>query len=299
MPEQFFRIANLQSMASQVPELGILAMAMMITMLSGGINLAIIASANMAGIVTAFILTQFIPAVTTSGAAALVMLGAVLAGLMISMMIGLLNGWIIACLSVSPILATLGTMTLIQGLNVLLTKGYVISGFPEPIVFIGNGLIAGIPVPIIIFVACALFLSLLLRKTSFGLSVYMMGSNDKATQFSGIRVKRVIVKIYTLSGLYCGIAALIMISRFNSAKAGYASSYLLVTILAAVLGGVDPFGGFGSMIGLVLALLILQVISSGLNLLGMSAHLTMALWGGILIFILFLNQIRDRLGHLK
>jgi ribose/xylose/arabinose/galactoside ABC-type transport system permease subunit len=90
-----------------------------------------------------------------------------------------------------------------------------------------------------------------------------------------------------------------MISRFNSAKAGYASSYLLVTILAAVLGGVDPFGGFGKMMGLVLALLILQVISSGLNLLGMSAHLTMALWGGILIFILFLNQVRDRLGPMK
>lgn len=123
-------------------------------------------------------------------------------------------------------------------------------------------------------------MSLLLRKTSFGVSVYMMGSNEKATLFSGIRVKRVTLKIYALSGFYCGIAALIMISRFNSAKAGYASSYLLVTILAAVQGGVDPFGGFGKMIGLVLALLILQVISRGLNLLGMSAHLTMALWGG-------------------
>ncbi len=299
LPDQFFRLANLQSMASQVPELGILAMAMMITMLSGGINLAIIASANMAGIVTAFILTHFIEAGTTGTAPALVMTGAVIAGLAISMIIGLLNGGIIAYLSVSPILTTLGTMTLIQGLNVLLTKGYVISGFPEPIVFIGNGLVLGIPMPILIFVACALFMSLLLRKTSFGVSIYMMGSNEKATLFSGIRVKRVILKIYVLSGLYCGISALIMISRFNSAKAGYASSYLLVTILAAVLGGVDPFGGFGKMMGLVLALIILQVISSGLNLLGMSSHLTMALWGGILIFILFLNQLRDRLGHVK
>ena len=190
LPDQFFRIANLQSMASQIPELGILAMAMMITMLSGGINLAIIASANMAGIVTAYILTHFIAIGTPATTAALVMMGAVIAGLAVSMMIGLLNGWIIAYLSVSPILATLGTMTLIQGLNVLLTKGYVISGFPEPIVFIGNGLVLGIPLPILIFVACALFMSLLLRKTAFGESVYMMGSNEKATQFSGIRVKR-------------------------------------------------------------------------------------------------------------
>lgn len=299
LPGQFFRIANLQSMASQIPELGILAMAMMITMLSGGINLAIIASANMAGIMMAFILTYFIAPDASATVSALMMAGAVIAGLTISILIGLLNGWIIAYLSVSPILATLGTMTLIQGLNLLLTKGYVISGFPEPILFIGNGEVLGIPMPILIFIACALFMSLILRKTPFGVSVYMMGSNEKATLFSGIRVNRVTLKIYALSGLYCGIAALIMISRFNSAKAGYASSYLLVTILAAVLGGVDPFGGFGRMVGLVLALITLQVISSGLNLLGMSAHLTIALWGGILLLILFLNQLRNRLTPSK
>ena len=127
----------------------------------------------------------------------------------------------------------------------------------------------------------------------------MMGSNEKATLFSGIDIRRVILKIYTLSGLLCGVAAIIMISRFNSAKAGYASSYLLVTILAAVLGGVDPFGGFGKMMGLILALLILQVLSSGLNLLGMSAHLTIALWGGILIFVLFVNLLRERLSRIR
>jgi ribose/xylose/arabinose/galactoside ABC-type transport system permease subunit len=138
-----------------------------------------------------------------------------------------------------------------------------------------------------------------LRRTPFGVAIYMMGSNEKATLYSGISIRKTTLKIYCLSGFLCGVAALIMISRFNSAKAGYASSYLLVTILAAVLGGVDPFGGFGKIIGLVLSLLILQVISSGLNLLGMSAHLTIALWGGILILILILNQLRRRFGRVK
>jgi len=202
---------------------------------------------------------------------------AILAGLAVSLLIGLFNGWIIAYIGVSPILATLGTMMLIQGLNVVITKGYVISGFPEPVLFIGNGLIFGVPVPLLIFTACVGLAALILRRTPFGIAIYI----------------KVILKIYALSGLLCGVAALIMISRFNSAKAGYASSYLLVTILAAVLGGVDPFGGFGKMMGLVLALLILQVVSSGLNLIGISAHLTLTLWGGILIFILFINQVRE------
>jgi ribose/xylose/arabinose/galactoside ABC-type transport system permease subunit len=299
LPDQFFRAANLQSMAFQVPELGILSIAMMVTLLSGGINLAIIATANMAGILMAYILTQFIPEGATGTGPILMMTIAILAGLAMSMIIGFLNGWIIAYLGVSPILATLGTMTLIQGANVVLTKGYVIAGFPDPIRFIGNGLVLGIPMPLYVFAFSAFLVSILLRRTPFGVAVYMMGSNEKATLFSGVSIRNIILKIYSLSGLLCGVAALIMISRFNSAKAGYASSYLLVTILAAVLGGVDPFGGFGKMIGLVLSLLILQVISSGLNLLGMSAHLTIALWGGILIFILFLNQLRQRLGRVK
>jgi simple sugar transport system permease protein len=193
---------------------------------------------------------------------------------------------------VSPILATLGTMTLIEGLNISLTKGDVISGFPAPILFIGNGVIFGIPMPLLIFALCALVVAVFLNRTAFGLNVYMLGSNAKATLFSGIQTKKVLLKIYTLSGLLCGVSAIIMIARFNSANAGYASSYLLVTILAAVLGGVNPDGGFGKIFGLVLSLIVLQVISSGLNLLGFSAHLTIALWGAILIAVISLHHLR-------
>ena len=154
LPGQFFRGANLQSMAFQVPELGVLAIAMMIPLLSGGINLTIIATANMSGILMAFILTQFIPEGASGGGPVMVIAAALSAGLAVSLLIGLLNGWIIAYVGVSPILATLGTMMLIQGLNVVITKGYVISGFPEPVLFIGNGLIFGVPAPLLIFAAC-------------------------------------------------------------------------------------------------------------------------------------------------
>jgi simple sugar transport system permease protein len=295
--QKFFNLSNFQSIAFQVPELGILAIAMMITMLSGGINLSIIATANMTAIATAYILTSFIAKDATGIGPIFVMAIAVVVGLLIALLVGLLNGMIIAYLGVSPILATLGTMTLIEGLNISLTKGDVISGFPAPILFIGNGIVLKIiPMPLLIFAACALVVALFLNRTPFGLSVYMMGSNAKATLFSGVQIKKVLLKIYTLSGFLCGVSAIIMISRFNSANASYASSYLLVTILAVVLGGVNPDGGFGKIFGLVLSLIVLQVISSGLNLLGFSAHLTIALWGAILILVISLHHLRAWLG---
>lgn len=288
----FIKISNIQSMAFQIPELGILSIAMMVSMLSGGINLSIIATTNMSAITMASLLTRFITVETTSTEGALIMVIAVLAGLSIALLIGLLNGWLIAYIGVSPILTTLGTMTLIDGLNIALTKGDVISGFPKPILFIGNETILGVPMPMIIFATCAIVVALFLNRTPFGISVYALGSNEKATRFSGINTKRVLIQIYTLSSGLCGVAAIIMIARFNSANASYAESYLLVTILAAVLGGVNPDGGFGKILGLVLAIIVLQVMSSGLNLLGFSAHLTVALWGAILILTLSLQRIR-------
>ncbi len=126
----FLSLGNFQSMAYQLPELGVLSMAMMVTMLTAGINLSIIASANLSGIVMALILTQTIPPKSTGPGGIGLVLIAILAGLLVSALIGLLNGFLVAQLEISPILATLGTMILVSGLALAITKGYVISGFP-------------------------------------------------------------------------------------------------------------------------------------------------------------------------
>ena len=117
----------------------------------------------------------------------------------------------------------------------------------------------------------------------------MLGSNPTACHFSGIDNRRVLLKTYLISGIYAGIAAIIMMSRFNSAKADYGASYLLMTILAAVLGGTSATGGFGKVSGLVIALIILQVVSNGLNLLRVNNFLTIAIWGIILILVMVAN----------
>ena len=280
--ENFFSTGVLRSMMLQMPELGILSLAMMITLLAGGLNLAIIATANLCALTMAYVLNRYVPGSEgfVWGAWQVV---AVLAGFVVAAIIGLINGYVIAYLNVSPILATLGTMTMVKGISVGLTRGNVISGFPEPIVFIANGFVFGVPFSMLVFIACAIPLAVMLNRTPFGNAIYMLGSNPDATRYSGVRTRRVTMKIYLLSSLLAGVAAVVMMSRFNSANASYAESYLLVTILAAVLGGIDPFGGFGKVGGLVLALIILQVISSAFNLLGLSQFVTIAIWGALLI----------------
>ncbi|MGY4379174.1 hypothetical protein ACVWZ3_006813 [Bradyrhizobium sp. i1.3.6] len=162
--DRFFSVNTLQSMAFQMPELGILSLAMMLALLSGGLNLSIIATANLSGLTIAFLLTHYIPG--TQGIAWVgVQVLAIAAGFAVAALVGLVNGFVIAYLGVSPILATLGTMTLCKGLAIGLTRGNVISGFPEPIVFIGNGTVLGVPFALIVLALCALPVALMLNAT--------------------------------------------------------------------------------------------------------------------------------------
>jgi simple sugar transport system permease protein len=291
--DRFFSVNTLQSMAFQMPELGILSLAMMLPLLSGGLNLSIIATANLAGLTIAFVLARYIPGSEGMAWVGLQVL-AIGSGFAVAALVGLVNGFVIAYLGVSPILATLGTMTLCKGLAIGLTHGNVISGFPDPIVFIGNGTVFGVPFALIVLALCALPVAIMLNATPFGAKVYMIGSNEKATRYSGVDTRAILLKVYVLSSLLAGVAAVVMLARFNSANAAYGESYLLVTILAAVLGGVDPFGGFGKVGGLILALIILQVISSAFNLLNLSQFLTLAIWGGILIAVAAVPYLRGK-----
>lgn len=286
LPQRFPTFGTLQSMMFQLPELGLLALAMVIPLISGGLNLAIIATTNQCALLMAFLMTTLIPAGAGSAEVALGIAVALAAGLALCTLIGLVTGFLVATMGVHPILVTLGTMSVIDGVSIWLTRGTVISGFPTAFQWLGNGIVMGVPAPFLVLIAAAVLVGLVLTRTAFGVSVYMVGSNLEATRYSGIDTRRVLIGVYTLSSVLCFVAACLMMARFNSASAGYAQSYLLVTILAAVLGGVDPFGGFGRISGLMLALVVLQVISSGCNLLGLSQHLTLAVWGLTLIAVM-------------
>jgi ribose/xylose/arabinose/galactoside ABC-type transport system permease subunit len=276
----FASAQNFRSMAFQLPEFGLLSLAMAITLLTGGLNLSIIATSNLCALATAYVMVML-----HRGAAPSLpweVLG-VIAGLVVGALVGLVNGYLIAYLKVSPILTTLGTMTLLRGLAIGLTHGSVISGVPPSIMAIGSGSILGIPISLILFGLCALFIAVMLNRTAMGTFMYLMGSNERAAHFSGVDTKGLVLRTYVVSGLLCAVAGLVMLARFNSANATYGEAYLLGTILAAALGGVNMNGGFGKVSGVVLALVILQVISSAFNQLAFSPYLTLAIWGAILI----------------
>ena len=292
--DRLFNPTSLRSMAFQLPELGILALAMMVALLSGGLDLSIIATANLVAITIAAVFAM-VPAEPGVAWAAW-QIAALVAGFALALVIGAVNGYVIAYLGVSPILTTLGSMTLLKGISIGFTRGGVLSGFPAPIVFLGNGSLFGVPVVVVVFLAAALVMSIVLGRTPFGQTLNMLGSNEAATRYSGIDTRRALVKVYMISSFLAAIGGIVMMARFNSANAAYGESYLLVTILAAVLGGISPSGGFGKVGGLVLALLILQLISTAFNLLNFSQFLTLAIWGGTLIAVAAVTRLSGRLG---
>jgi len=291
LPESFPRPSTLQGMMFQVPELGLLSLAMAIPLISGGLNLAVIATANQAGLLMAWILTIQMPADASGVMLYLWILLALVSGLALCLLIGAITGAIIAKAGAHPILVTLGTQTLVSGISIWLTRGKTLSGFPAPVLAISNQTVLGVPISFIVFCIVAYGVHILLTSTAIGIRIHMVGSNLEATRYSGVDTQRVQISVYMWSSVLCWLAAIIMMARFNSAGASIAQSYLLITVLAAILGGIDPYGGFGRIAGLVLALFILQTIASGFNLAGVNPQLALAFWGLILLLVMAVKRV--------
>lgn len=292
--ERFFSVRNLQSMAVQFPEFGILAFAILITMLTGGIDLSIVGAANLSAIVAALILTWL----SGDGGAGMPLEAtiplAMVTSLVVASLCGLLNGLLVSRIGITPILATLGTGSLYTGLSYVITGGPAIT--TTQLAFIGNGTIAGVPIPVIVFIVLAIVFAVLLNRTSFGFNVYMLGTNPRAALFSGIPNERILMRTYWLAGLVAGIAGIIFLARANSAKPDYGATFILLTVLIAILGGVRYTGGFGTVSGLVLSVLSIQFLSTGLNMLmlqlsGSSAAIFFRqfAWGALLLLVMVVN----------
>ena len=286
----FLTGANFGSMAFQMPVLGLLTLAMLGPILSGGLNLAIIYQANISGLALAWVLIEFGGPEAGIGA---FLLGSALA-VLTGAASGALMGAVVAYFGAHPILVSLAMMIFLRGLGEFLTRGSDISGFPDYMNVLGHGSFVSIPVPMIIFILATILWHIMLKRSRHGFSVYMIGSNIEAAEYSGLHTKRTLVTIYAISGMICAIAGIVMAARFNSVRVGHGEALLLVTVLACFLGGIDPFGGFGSVFPVAIALIILQALSSGLNLIGANQHLSTAVWGLFLIAVMVLRWVGMR-----
>lgn len=280
----FLSSNNIDNLMFQLPEFGLIALGMMVVIITGGIDLSITYIAALSGVGAAIMLTNGYPIFV-----------AILVAILFGLTCGAFNGFIISKIGVSPILVTIGTWVLFEGVILAITKGQSISGFSESYALIGNGYYMGLfPFSILIFVFFVLLTALLLNKTGWGRSVYMYGNNSVATLFSGVRNNRVVMKVYLYAGLLAAASAIIMTSRYNSVKVDLGSSYLLQSVAAAVLGGTKIEGGYGKVMGTVYSVVIFLTLSNGLNLLGVHRAIVDVFVGVILISVLTLNFFSDK-----
>ncbi len=295
--EQFLSVTNFQSMAFQSVELGILTLAMSIAILLAGIDLSVIAIANL----TAIAVATYLKSTNAEVLSAVDYVSVLVITLGVGGVCGFINGLLIGRLGVPAILATLATMTLFGGLAIGYTGGSAISGMPEGFSALGNGTLSGIPVPLIIFCVLVVGLWVMFEKTIFGTELYCIGANPRASLYTGIDVGGVITKAYTLIGVMAALAGLIILSRTNAANPDYGSSYILTTILIVALGGVSVLGGKGKLLGVVLAIVLLQLFSTGLNMMlyrtSGSNFLKDVIWGVLLLSVLVLMHYLGNKGR--
>lgn len=291
-PRTFLTIDSFSSMAFQFPEIGILALAMMLTMISGGIDLSIVGIANLTSIIAAMVMAHYVPgAGEGNGMSLLFIVLASICSMGVGLLCGLVNGFAVAKIGIPPILVTLGSMQLFMGLAIIITKGTAIVGLPEMFSTLGNGSVLGIPMPLLVFVACLAVIYIYVNRRPYGMKLQLLGSNPAASRYAGINNTAILLKTYALSGILAAVAGLVIIAHTNSAKADYGTSYILQTILIAVFGGVNPSGGFGKIAGIVMAVLTLQFLSSGLNALHVGNFFKDFIWGFVLILVMVINEI--------
>lgn len=274
---RFLKISNLRNIFTQVSVNAIIAMGMTFVILTGGIDLSVGSILAISGAVSAMVMK-----VTGN-----IML-AILSGLAVGMVIGAINGLIIARGKLQAFIATLATMTIFRGVTYVFTNGIPISGLDDSFMVIGNEKVLEIPLPIIIMGVIFLITLYILSETRFGRYIYAIGGNEDSARLSGINTRRVKSMVYVLSGITAAFSGIIVTSRIGSAGATAGTGYELDAIAAVVIGGTSLSGGEGSVSGTIIGALIIGILNNGLNLMNVNPFYQSIVRGSvILVAVLF------------
>lgn len=286
----FMSVLNFQTIGKQLTEYGLMAIGLAMAMITGGIDLSTVYIANLSGAVAALVMSSIAP----EGQIAGILIACVIA-ILIGLLCGALNGFLISVVGVPPMLATLGSYQLFYGITVVLAQGKSITVIAPFKAFASAMVFGVIPLPFVIFVLMAVVFSIIVGKTSFGRRIHLVGVNAKASTFAGINNVKVLTMAYMCSGLLSALAGLISLSRVASVKADFGSSYVMMTILIAVLGGCDPDGGWGEIPGVAVAVIVLQIISAYLNTISwINNYYRQALYGILLLGFMTYKVLRAR-----
>ena len=217
-------------------------------------------------------------------------LAGILVGILAGAAGGAFNGLLIAWLRVPPFIMTLATLTIFSGIALISTGGSPIIRFTGNFQWLGQGFVAGVPVPVIFMGIVALVMQTMLARTAFGASVYAVGGNEEAARLSGINVRRVKFLVYVIGGVLTGFAAVILMGRLSSAQPNMGQGFELDAIAAVVLGGTSLMGGRGSIWGTLVGALVIGILNNGFNLLSVDPYFQLVAKGGVILLAVLLDQ---------
>jgi ribose transport system permease protein len=282
--DQFLTADNLANLARQVAIFGIIAVGQLLVILTAGIDLSVGSVLGLSGCVTAELLIGGTP-----------ILFAVLAGLLIAVVCGLINGVLVAYANLPPFIVTLGMLGIARGVVLVFTNASTIQPLPESFSNLANGSILGIPNLLWIFAFVVVVVALLLRRTVFGRYIYAIGSNPESARLAGVPVKTMLVAVYAIAGLLAGVGGVLFTSRLNAGIPTAGTGYELNAIAACVIGGASLFGAKGGAFGAATGALIVATLNNGGNLLAINSFYLQIIIGLLILIAVFFDQWRGRL----
>lgn len=280
----FLTANNLLNLLLQVTSNALIAFGMTFVILTGGIDLSVGSILALSSALTAGLFGSGMPVTL-----------AILISLILGCILGMMNGLLISYGKLAPFIVTLATMTIFRGATLVYTNGNPITkGLSDTFLFqfLGQGYIVGIPFPVIIMFIVFIVLYVLLHKTAFGKSVYAIGGNEKAAYISGVKLNKVKIIIYSISGIMASISGLIITSRLSSAQPTAGASYEMDAIAAVVLGGTSLSGGKGRILGTLIGALIIGVLNNGLNIIGVSAFWQQVVKGVVILIAVLIDRFK-------
>lgn len=279
---QFLRVSNIVNVVRQASMLGIASVGMIFVMIIGGIDLSVGSQVTFVNIIVAHLMVNmgWNPVMSA------------LIGIAAATLIGFFNGWVVANIKIPALIVTLATQIIFEGWAYIIAGGMPIFGFPKSFAVLGQGHIGIIPIPVIIMIICLIIGSFILNKTFFGRHFYAVGSNAEASELSGVRVKYVNYLAYSLCGFFAGLSGVVTLSRTNSGQVTAGLGFEFDVISALVLGGVSVTGGSGSISCAVAGILIMQILSNGFVLCGISTYLQMVIKGCVLLVAVGFDMIQ-------
>lgn len=277
--DNFLAVSNMSNILLQTSIVGITTIGMTFVMLTAGIDLSVGSVAALSGAIAAGMMSR-------EGWPIIL---AMICGLGLGTLLGAVNGGLIVFGGLPPFVATLAMLGIARGLTLVYTEGKPIAGLPESFTNIGSGTIGPVPIPIVIWLLVLIVAYLVLNYTRFGLYIYAVGGNQETSRLAGVRVNRIKITAYCISGFLAALTGLLLTSRLWSAQPQMAVGLELEAIAAAVLGGVSLFGGVGSVIGACIGALIVGVIGNGLNLTRIPSYYQQVIKGVVFILAVLVD----------